>query len=201
MENVLTRIVIENNGILKSFCWLSVQKDNSISVGMTDKTFIVPSITVSTEIDKKVSISSIDYKKIYPYKAIQNPHFTFHPGCWYHLRANKQKPLFQGLLMVDMVVNDCGYLPWIRYISNPVKNLKSFQNQSHSKEVNVIKIIVPDDEVSIQIGFDFIKDIKNQSPNSSGFFDDFVKWGNRIIHIFAEILPGQKATLWWNHES
>jgi hypothetical protein len=63
MEEEVTRIVIENNGVLKSFCWLSLQKDNSISVGMSDKTFVVPSIRVSTKLDKKAHVSSIDYEK------------------------------------------------------------------------------------------------------------------------------------------
>ena len=121
------RLLTEHDGLLRSFAWVSLLDDGAVSVGFLDKTFRVPALASKVEVDGVVHRQTVDLKSIHGNEAISNPHFTFHPSAYYHLRANGEAELFSGLLMVDLVVQNEGVLPWIRVISNPVASLSRFQ--------------------------------------------------------------------------
>ncbi|WP_165904841.1 hypothetical protein [Sulfurisoma sediminicola] len=172
--------------------------DGSVSVGLLDKTFQVPALGSQVEIGGVVYRQAIDLKAAHGNVAISNPHFTFHPAAYYHLRANGEAELFSGLLMVDLVVQSEGVLPWIRVVSNPVTNLKRFQGAPEGRAIEVIRLQVPSEEHSVSLEVDFVN---AETKDAASPKDLFMDWHGRTIRVRAFHVEAQGATLWWNHSS
>jgi hypothetical protein len=130
-------------------------------------------------------------------QAIRNPHFTFHPSAYYHLRANGEEELFSGLLMVDLVVQAEGRLPWIRAVSSAVAELKSYRGARPGQNVEIFQLPVPSEGCSVELALDFVT--PGPSKNSAQNFR--VEWGGRAIEVSARHVNPQSPTLWWHHES
>lgn len=192
------RLLTEYAGILRSFAWISLLDDGSVSIGFLDKNFAVPALGSEIEVDGIMYQQVIDLEASCGKEAISNPHFTFHPAAYYHLRANRKKELFAGLLMVDLVVESEGVLPWIRLVSNPVKRLEKFIAAPSGRRVEIFRLQLENEEPSIAIEVDFV----NESAQTNSFARDlYLNWFDRIIRIRIFHVDPQKATLWWNHSS
>jgi hypothetical protein len=121
------RVVVDHQGDLRNFVSVSFQDHGSISVAFSDRSFLIPGFVEELDLDDVVHRSQVDLEAAHGLEAITNPHFTFHPPGYVHLRANGQDELFAGLLMIDLMVEQEGHFPWIRFISNPVETLTVFQ--------------------------------------------------------------------------
>lgn len=194
------KIVAAYKGQLKSILWISLQDDGSISIGMSDRTLLIPGIISETEYEGEIHQSCVDFEKKYGIEVIRNPHFTFHPPMYVHLRVNKKQELFAGLLGVDFIVENQGRLPWIRFISNPFRELKPFDPIKQQKNLEVVRFIVPSDEASVGIAFDFVRqDIHSEGDiQPNGFF---INWYGRTLQVSRSWFPAQKSTVQWYHES
>ena len=150
------RLLTEHAELLRSFAWVSLLDDGSVSVGLLDSAFRIPTLASEVEVDGVVHKQTVDLRSAHGDEAISNPHFTFHPSAYYHLRANGEAELFSGILMVDLVVQSEGMLPWIRAISNPVANLKRFQGSPPGRQVEVVRLQLPSEDHSVSVEVDFV---------------------------------------------
>jgi hypothetical protein len=148
-------------------------------------------------LDGVVHQQTVDLRATHGDQAIRNPHFTFHPSAYYHLRANGEDELFSGLLMVDLVVQAEGRLPWIRAVSNVVAELKPFQGTRPGQNVEIIRLPVPSESCSVELAVDFVPPVPCE--NSTKNFR--VEWGGRAVEVSARHVDPQRPTLWWHHES
>lgn len=193
------RMVADYQGLLKTLVWVSLQDDLSISIGMSDRTFVMRGMVSETPLDGTVHRQYVDLESKMDSKALLNPHFTYHPSLKVHLHANGQEEIFAGIMDIDLVVEAEGRLPWIRFISNPIRKLKPFQKRL-GQDSEIIRLLVPSDDNSLEVVFDFVKpvNIPLSATNSRSLL---FSWGNKTIEVFAQAVPGQKSTLWWEHQS
>ena len=133
-------------------------------------------------------------------EAITNPHFTFHPPGYVHLRANGQDELFAGLLMIDLMVEQDGRFPWIRFISSPVETLTGFQGGRGTGNAEIIRLLAPSGKCSIELAVDFVSPGATFSTQT-GRFETFLEWHNRVLHFVAHHQSARRSTLSWNHAS
>ena len=192
------RLVTEHGGLLRSFAWISLLDNGSVSVGLLDKSFRVPALASEIEVNGVLHKQVVDLRASHGEDAISNPHFTFHPLAYYHLRANGKAELFSGLLMVDVVVQSEGVLPWIRAVSNPVANLKRLEKSPHGRKVEFIRLQMPSEEKSVALEVDFVA---SGARNEASPKDLLFEGGGRLLRVRAFHVESQKATLWWNHAS
>ena len=194
------KLIADNNGAMKSVIWISLQDEGSISVGMSDRTFVVPGFVSQIEIDGNVHQSHVNFEGKFEKEVIMNPHFTFHPPMYVHFRANKRDELFAGILGVDFIVEAEGRMPWIRFVSNPIKELKQFTQPRDDKDVEIVRFLIPSNDISLGIGIDFVSEqVAREQSNSN--LNYFVDWHGRTLNVFAQVLEAQKSTVQWNHES
>jgi hypothetical protein len=191
------RILIEHGGTKRASAWVGLIDDGSISVGLSDRLFAVPALASEVVLDGVVHRQTADLRAAHREQAIRNPHFTFHPSAYYHLRANGKDELFSGLLMVDLVIQTEGRLPWIRAVSNVVTELKPYQGARPGQNVEIIRLPVPDESCSVELAVDFVASMQSASSTKSLR----VEWGGRTIEVSARHVDPQRPTLWWNHES
>lgn len=105
------RVIVDSQGDLRNFVWASLQDDGSISIGFSDRSFLVPGLAGELVLDDTVHRSHVDLVASHGNEAVTNPHFTFHPPGYVHLRANGHDELFAGLLMIDLMVEQDGRFP------------------------------------------------------------------------------------------
>jgi hypothetical protein len=84
----------------RSVAWLSLQSDGSISVGLTDRTFVSPTFQARNFVWNLYNRVELEYIVAHTPEALEpvpNPHLTFHPPIYFHLRANGQEELWAGI--------------------------------------------------------------------------------------------------------
>ncbi len=194
------KLIADNKGDLTSIIWISLQDDGSISIGMSDRTFVVPGFTSEIEIDGTLHQSHVNFEGKLKKEEVTNPHFTFHPPMYVHLRANKGSELFAGVLGVDFIVEAEGRMPWIRFVSSPIKELKPFVQVRDDKDIEIVRLLVPSNDISLGIGIDFVSKPTSSAENQPNY-EYFINWHGRTLHVFARVLPAQKSTVQWNHDS
>jgi hypothetical protein len=172
-----------------------LQADDSISVGLTDRTFTVPAFVSTLELDGVLHRSRVDLAAKLGQRAVKNPHFTFHPPMYVHLRANGEEELFAGILGVDFIVAESGIFSWIKFVSNQVSEL---QSMASTPELRCIP--VPSDDCSVELSFDYVR-TADAEVHQDGELRLFLEWAGRTMRVLGKAVPSQKATLWWNHES
>jgi len=193
------RFLTETNGKLRSLCWLSLLDDESISVGLSDRTFVARGLRSEAPLDGVIHANFIDLQSKMKPRALVNPHLTFHPPLKFHVHSNGEEEIFVGIMDVDLVVQAEGKLAWIRFVSDPLRNLKPFQRRS-GQQVEVIRFLAPNDDVSMRICVDFVTPNNlpiATTPQSSLLFSN----GARTIEILAKAVAPQKSSLDWYHES
>ena len=194
------RIVVDHLGDLRNFVWASLQNDGSISVGFSDRSFLIPGFAGELVLDDIVHRSQVDLVATHGIEAVTNPHFTFHPPGYVHLRANGHDELFAGLLMIDLIVEQDGRFPWIRFVSNPVEKLAPFSGARAKDAADVIRLLAPSSQCSIELGVDFVRPGTAPAHPAAGF-ETHLEWQNRVLHLYAHHQPGRRSTLSWNHSS
>ncbi len=188
------RVLAEHASVKRSLAWVSVLDDGSVSVGLSDRYFRVPTLSSSIEVDGVAHHHTVDLASLHSADAVLNPHFTFHPSARYHLRADDRPELFSGLLMVDLVVASEGRLPWVRAVSGAVSSLKQYEPPP-GRTLEYVRLPLPTEECSVELAFDFVDSSVGPSGKSL-----LVDCGARRLEVTARHIETQMATLWWNHE-
>ena len=185
----------------RSIGWISFQPDGAISVGLADRTFISPKFRVRNLVWNMYNRISLEYLIAHSPEAlesIRNPHLTFHPPIYFHLRANGQEELFAGIAEPRLMLLQDECVPWIRLVSRPVQEISKTNQPRDPENSSIIKILVPTKECSIGLGVDFVRSTHTESPEL--LFSRCIDWKEYRVHVFCEILPSQISTLSWYHQ-
>ena len=165
-----------------------------MSVGFSDRSFLVPGFADELVLDDVAHRSQVDLLASHGIDAVTNPHFTFHPPGYVHLRANGHDELFAGLLMIDLMVEHDGRFPWIRFVSNPVETLTPFSDSRVKGTVDIIRLLAPSTRCSIELAVDFVAPGTTPVRPAAGF-ETYLEWQNRVLHLHAHHQPGENLEL------
>lgn len=183
--------------------WISLQPDGSISVGLNDRTLIVREFKDQNLIWNVFNRITAEYfvpSDPTASRSVAQPHLTFHPPHWFHLTGGPKKKLFEGIADIALSVRQQGTVPWVRFISKPIAELKEAKGQRASGAERSIAIPVSSLTKSVRLSLDFVE----PQDVSLGPEDGFAEWvdhGPYRLRICAGELPGSRATLGWFHHS
>jgi len=197
------QFVINSGEDSHSLFWLSFLDSGGISVGMKDRTLIIPrfkSRQFLFNIYNRITTTYIVSDNPEATEPIVNPHFTFHPPIYFHLRANRGEELFAGIADIGLIIKKKESVPWIRLVSRPVCELIKFSGARAGESSDVATINVPTADCSIGIGIDFVGDWEIPILDNH-LFEHTYEWNNWRLHVHALQLAPQNATLSWMHQS
>lgn len=185
----------------RSVGWISLQPDGSISVGLRDRAFVSPTFRARNFVWNPYNRVTLEYMVAHTPDALRpvpNPHLTFHPPIYFHLRANDQEELFAGIAEPRLMLHDVETVPWLRFVSRPVYDLGAATAPRDPDQTSIENVRVASADRSIGLGIDFVRATQNQIPDVllSRCFD----CGEHRIHVFLESLPPQLPTLVWYHQ-
>lgn len=183
--------------------WLSLQPDGSISFGLTDKTFVAPKFmgrfgvfNLYNQVEAAFLIrgDSVGLRKI------TEPHFTFHPPTLFHLTGkdrNHSIEVFRGINDVELTVSQHGHLRWLRAISPPMSQMKTYGARNDNLRTTVLTADVESEELTIGVSLDFVKPgvVDGQVADTVRFIDH----GAIRIRCEISVHPLQIPTLAWFH--
>ena len=194
------KLVVEHENELRNFLWCGFAADGSISIGFSDRSFIVPGFAEELYLGDRAHRSEIDLTQRHGVEAITNPHFTFHPPGYVHLRANNQEELFAGVLMVDMIVNQDGHFPWVRFVSSPVHELSLYRGGREGEGDELLMISASSSQQSIEMAVDIVKPGVRLGEENV-IFETTIRWAGRDVRLRAKARDGTPSTFQWNHQS
>lgn len=181
--------------------WISLQPDGAISVGLRDRTFI--SLTFRTRNFVWNLYNRVTLEYLVPHspdtlEPVPNPHLTFHPPGYFHLRANGEDELFAGIAEPRLMLHADETVPWLRFVSKPVNELSRASEPRSPEKTMVETITIPDANCSVGLGIDFVRSEHGENRNLS--WSNYFNCGEHRIHAFAEPLLPQFPTLSWFHQ-
>jgi hypothetical protein len=181
--------------------WLSLQPSGAVSVGLADRTFISPRFHARQFVWNAYNRVTVQY--LIPHspdelRPVENPHLTFHPPIYFHLRANNDEELFAGIAEVEIMLAQDTRVPWVRFVSRPARDMAVAGTPRDPKSTTVIKVPVESSALSLGLAVDFARP-GTQIP-SGGLMDHFVDCGENRLHVFCEALEEQQPTLAWYHQ-
>ena len=133
----------------RSVAWISVADTGDVSTGLTD-----PNIVVAQPGGQR--------------DGSRNPHFTFHPPIYHHLRTNGEPELLAGLMEIGMMLQGDAVVPWVRLVSRPYQQLAAFTGARVG--ASILDFTINDLAASAQVELDFIRS------------DDMVENDNRFLY-------------------
>jgi hypothetical protein len=185
----------------RSIGWVSLQPDGSISVGLRDRTFVSPTFQARNFIwnfYNRVTLEYLITNSPETLRPVRNPHLTFHPPNYFHLRANDQEELFAGIAEPGLMLTQDERVPWIRFVSKPVRGIGPAQPPRNPSETTIKGFRVESSGCSIGLGIDFVRSSQSEVPGS--LFSCCLDWHGHRIHVFCEELAAQISTLAWYHQ-
>jgi len=188
-------------GSARTIGWISLQSDNSVSVGLADRAFISPRFHARKFVWNAYNRVSLQY--LVPHSpeellAVVNPHLTYHPPIYFHLRANDDDELFAGIADVEIMLAQDGHVPWVRFVSRPVGELAVSTAPRNPERTRFLAVPVDDVRVSVALAIDFVR--PGADPLVGSAAEEFVDCGPRRLHVRCEVMPAQAATLSWYHQ-
>lgn len=188
--------------VTKNVAWISLQPGGGISVGLRDRVFVSPHFRARSflwNVYNRVTTEYLVRHTPEALKAVRNPHLTFHPPIYFHLRENDQEELFAGIADVAIMLEMDGIVPWIRFISKPYSAIPDLGYGRGSIERQEAKVSLPSEQESVAVSIDFVRcgtPLKEEHGLSLVY-----KHFGRCLHIYANPCEGQIATLAWYHQS
>ena len=186
----------------RSVGWISFQPDGSISVGLTDRAFVSPTFRARNDLwnlDNRVELAYVVAHSPDALEPVPNPHLTFHPPIYFHLRANGEDELFSGIAEPRLMLHDVETVPWLRFVSKRIADLSVAKPPRDPQETTVETVQAPSARESIGLGIDFVRATHTETPGFlwSRCFD----CGEHRVHVFLEARPSQLPTLAWHHQT
>ena len=198
------QIVGEHNQNRRNVGWLSFQPDGSISFGLNDRCFIVRRFNARIGIFNAYNryraefmAPTIDTSAL---ASVVNPHFTYHPIAMFHLKANGDETLFEGLCDLSIVLEQQQELPWIRAISNPLHSLPSVGTRADGVKLDYVTLGVDTDRTSIAIAIDLLKPSSELKNVEASKLVHHTEWHGVVARLSIGVVNEQPATLSWYHE-
>ncbi|HET9694953.1 MAG TPA: hypothetical protein VFP48_11255 [Steroidobacteraceae bacterium] len=181
--------------------WISMQPDGAVSVGLADRTFISPRFHARQFVWNAYNRVSLQY--LVPHSpeellAVVNPHLTFHPPIYFHLRANGDQELFAGIAEVEIMLVQDGHVPWVRFTSRPVAEIPVAASPRVPSRTSVLNVPVESADVSVGLAIDFVRPGVDDPAGSVA--EQFVECGQSRLHVRCDLLAAQPPTLAWYHQ-
>jgi hypothetical protein len=185
----------------RAVAWISLQPDGAVSVGLVDRAFISPKFHARQFVWNAYNRVTLQY--LVPHSpdelvAVANPHLTFHPPIYFHFRANNDEELFAGLAQVEIMLQQDGRVPWVRFVSKPVRDIPQVKTPRDPTRTETLTAKLESTDCSLGIGIDFVR--RENTTASGSVLDHFMDCGPNRLHVFCDQLPPQEATLAWYHQ-
>jgi len=130
------RVVAVTPDARHSVAWVSVADTGDVSAGLTDRNVVIAQPGGERD-------------------GSRNPHFTFHPPIYHHLRADGEPEVLAGLMEVGIMLHEMSVVPWIRLVTRPYEQLVTSQNIRKGTDVFCFEITNP--QLSAQVELDFVR--------------------------------------------
>jgi hypothetical protein len=198
---MIVQVIATFNELERSVGWVSLQPDGAVSVGLSDRTFVAPSFRARDFLWNAYNRVTLEYRVAHDpvgLEPVLNPHLTFHPPIYFHLRENGKDELWAGIADVAIMLEQDGRVPWVRFVSKPFTELNPASPPRDASRTTIQKVSVPSTDCSIGLGIDFAPRPGEAPP----------EWVTRNlvgatagvgIDIHTCILPPQIPTLAWLH--
>lgn len=200
--SVIVLLNVAAEGIVPcAMAWISLQPDGAISVGLNDRTFVSPTFRARNFVWNFYNRVTLEYLVPHSPEALEpvpNPHMTFHPPIYFHLRANGKDELFAGIAEPRLMLQADETVPWLRFVSKPISELSQASTPRSPDKTTVETIIVSDTKCSVGLGIDFVR--PEHVESRALLWSHYLACGEHRIHAFAELLPPQIPTLNWYHQ-
>ncbi|MBA4064921.1 MAG: hypothetical protein C0501_14640 [Isosphaera sp.] len=129
---------------------------------------------------------------------VLNPHLTFHPPIYFHLRENAKDELWAGIADVAIMLEQEGRVPWVRFVSKPFAELKPANPPRDPARTKIREVPIPSGDYSVGLGIDFVR--RPEVPPPEWVTKNLVGATAGVgLDIHACVLPGQTSTLAWLH--
>lgn len=195
-------ICYEHKGRRTNIAWVSFQPDGSVSFGLHDKSYVASRFKEQRFVwnaYNRVETQYLVQSSAQGLRPITNPHFTFHPAAFFHLKAN-QEAIFEGIADVELVLKQQLYMPWIRAASNPLHTLPLTGSRADGIDTEEWCLSVPLDFGSVLLAVDFLAVGIPQRllPAPHQVVPD-VPWRGMVVRVSVQLGGPQIATLSWFH--
>jgi hypothetical protein len=184
--------------------WVSFMPGGHISVGLNDKTYVAPRFKgqiflwnaynrVRTSYEVPSDPTGCDH--------VKNPHFTYHPDVWFHLKPSRKKhggTLFEAIADVPIMLHQDSWVPWILAVSSPIQKLPSGGKRPGRIVTDELVIQSSTENVSIRIEVDFVKPEHCDVREARGWEWAYA-WGKVGLRVRMFLTNPQIATLGWVH--
>ena len=189
-------------GGIASLAWLSFQPDGAVSFGLHDRTFRSPRVRVRIPIfnaDNRVTANYIIQSEPKALEPVTNPHFTYHPIAMFHLRANGDEVIFEGLADTTVVLLQQPEMPWIRAITAGLSTLRPSGARPDGIASETWTMHSSNSEASVAISVDLLNPPPPQDHDIADCFTRHIEWHGIVVRVKAATRPEQIATLAWFH--
>ena len=181
--------------------WISLQSYGAVSVGLADRTFVSPRFHARQFLWNAYNRVSLEY--LVPHnpdelRPVANPHLTFHPPIYFHLRANGDEELFAGIAEVEIMLAQDGHVPWVRFTSRPVAEMAVSAPPRNPDRTSVLSVPVQSTDISVGLAIDFVRPDVDDPAGSVA--EQFVDCGQSRLHVRCDLLAPQAPTLAWYHQ-
>ena len=204
---MLANVTCQTPRCLIRLAWLSFQPDGSVSVGLRDRSFIVKRFKARNFVWSAYNRVRVQYA-IQPdfdaLEAVNNPHFTFHPPVYFHLKSNDDRSgldedLFACICEPSLVLLQQKTMPWLRVKTQPLQRFEKSELRASNNIQNVdLNVNALDESVSLGIEVDFIRVV--DIPANTGPWMWAFQSGNIGIAIRVFLTFPAVPTLSWFHE-
>jgi hypothetical protein len=190
-----------HNASAHTIGWISLQPDGAVSVGLADRTFITPRFHARQFVWNAYNRVSLQY--LVPHspeelRAVVNPHLTFHPPIYFHLRANGDEELFAGIAEVEIILAQDGFVPWVRFTSRLVAEIPVTAPPRDPARTTMLSVPVQSADVSVGLAVDFVRPGVDESGGAA--VEQYIDCGQNRLHVRCDILAAQAPTLAWYHQ-
>src|SRR5205823_1101660 len=101
-------------------------------------------------------------------QALTNPHLTFHPLAMAHLHANRGKFLAEHVMILDVMLQTAGRVPWAQFVSRRIDKCAEHRAPLSGDEL----IVRPSSrDCSIALAVDFIDSADRQRERTGKLLD------------------------------
>jgi len=198
--DIVVSAVTPNRSEGSPIAWLGLQPGGDVSIGLRDKAFISPRFNAGQTVWSLHNRFTAEYVVAHDQNALQpveNPHFTFHPPAYFHLRANNDQELWVGVALIEIMITQDVSVPWVRLVSRPIREIQARPPRNPGR-TTVLPVPVPSGDVSVGVAIDFVRPGANDPTGAIAeqYFDS----GRYRLHASCELLPMQVPTLAWFHQ-
>ena len=184
-----------------SVAWISESSNNSVSVGLADRALISPRFHARQFLwnaYNRVTLKYLVPENKTELRLVHNPHLTFHPPIYFHLRANKDEELFAGIADVKIMLDQDGFVPWIRFVSRSLLDIPPAGAPRNASQTVTLRAQVQSEDASLGVGVDIVR------AGSSAAVGHLVNYmfdcGEYRFRVFCDQLRPQQPTLSWYHQ-